>query len=75
MAYLNQTRAEPERADYYMAQIAAEVRRTNVKNPATVRLKDFLLRTESSRGSRISRSKNFWLGSLGIKKGGDVDGV
>lgn len=55
--------------DYYLAQIASEVRRGLVKNPSRVKMKDFLLVFYSGKkpgGSSLVDSKAFWLGTLGI---------
>jgi hypothetical protein len=59
------------KADWYMAQLAAEIRMSFVSEPKKVRMKDFLLRfatpeeiTESSsedaRRQHIARSKAAW---------------
>ncbi len=60
------------REDFYMAQIAAEVRRTIAKEPGSVEGKDFLLTfvvaqkekpplTEEQKALRLSASKSYWL--------------
>ena len=68
--------------DHYLAQIAAEIRKTKVKNPNKVTLKDFLLKfkfrptqskkpskplTEEEKRKRLAISKAAWLSSVGIK--------
>ncbi len=67
------------REDYYLAQIAAEVRRSFVKEPEKVCLEDMLLTFESVREDmasprteadlieeRTQRSKSYWYGILGV---------
>jgi len=55
--------------DYYLANIAAEVRRSYVKNPAKVKLESFLMkfkgkdvskRPKMTRKERTKRAKSFW---------------
>lgn len=60
---------EHSKEDYYLAQIAAEVRRGIVKNPNKVKLKDFLLTIQTgpvSNPDTLENSKSFWLSSLGV---------
>ena len=63
---------EFRREDYYLAQIAAQVERANVKNPSSVTIKKKLLKfVAESKGQpqtgeeRIQTSKNFWKGITG----------
>ncbi len=53
------------KAEYYQAQIAAEIRRTIVKNPRSVKVKDFLLKLGSA--EKVTKSKGCWAAALGIK--------
>lgn len=72
--------AEEERRtthqDYYLAQIAAEIRRGNTKPEkiANVRDKDFLIEFKEPEVTNQSTtpmdSKAFWLTSLGVKHNG-----
>lgn len=66
------------RQDYYLAQIAAEIRAANSSNPSNIKLEQFLLRfsrqehnrapeTEEARKLRIAKSKAFWCGMVGAK--------
>ena len=60
---------EHSKEDYYLAQIAAEVRRGIVKNPKKVRVKDFLLMDKAEADSNsdpLKTSKAFWLSSLRV---------
>jgi hypothetical protein len=60
----------PRKEDYYLAQIAAEVRRTVVKNPKSIHTDQFLLKfqraenrkelTEEERLQEIENSKAQW---------------
>lgn len=63
------------KADWYLAQIAAEVRRGIVKDPEKVRVKDFILRyatpeeasesrTEDLKTHRTMLSKSAWLSAI-----------
>jgi len=63
------------REDYYLAQIAAEIRRGNVKQPRQIRVKDFILefkreKVRDTRGlsleDRTSISKRFWKAVVGF---------
>jgi hypothetical protein len=78
MEFLNQDVNTFHRIDYYLAQIAAEVRRTYVKHPKRVKLSDFLLKFRFRGGGRRSErmskeertkvAKRFWFGVLGLKQ-------
>ncbi|MBU0847696.1 hypothetical protein KKH23_10960 [Patescibacteria group bacterium] len=76
--YLDLDRDTPQREDYYLAQIAAEVRRGMVKAPARVHLKHFLLKfsrkdeeekplTEDQIKRRAANSKARWSALLRFK--------
>lgn len=73
--YLEQDLNRPSRGDYYLAQIAMEIRRGYVKTPANVKLEHFLLefskkegpkkpRTEEEREQWAAASKARWLGMV-----------
>jgi len=81
MWFLNEEETSTiKREEYYWAQIAAEMRRSWVKNKQKVSLKDFLIKfsyakkpkVESAvdREIRLKQSKNFWLLATGLKKKG-----
>lgn len=61
------------RQDFYLAQIACEIRRTITKNPKAVKLKDFIIdfvkkTVKKKRTSYdVEKSKSFWFAGLGIK--------
>lgn len=67
------------REDFYFAQLAAEIRRSYVKKPRLVKVKDFIIKYVMSKTSdevkvdektieaNTKKSKRFWLGGLGIK--------
>ena len=58
--------------DVYLAQIATEVRRSWVKTPRLIKLKDFILKFKGEAEDlppekRVKRSKQYWLSMFGIK--------
>ena len=75
--YLNWKDTEEfSRQDYYLAQIAAQVERGQVKNPSSVTVQRKLLKFTTSsqvvdRESQIRRSKSFWLSVTGIRNKGN----
>lgn len=79
MAFLDLERNQTNKEDYYLAQVAAEVRRSFVKSPQSVHVKDFILSfTRAERSSPdggspamedpTQRSKNYWSAVLGLEK-------
>jgi hypothetical protein len=79
MAYLDLEMHQTKKEDYYLAQVAAEVRRSFVKSPQSVHVKDFILSfTRAERSSLgggspamedpTQRSKNYWSAVLGLEK-------
>lgn len=64
------------REDYYLAQIAAEIRRSLVKNPKEVDIKSFLLHftqkkekeKDDSIQTKTAKSKAFWFTLVGAGK-------
>ena len=75
MYFLKQEQNVPDKRDYYLAQIAAEVRRTFAKKGAEISVKDFLLQFESGKPKsvksqeRSQKYKKSWLNMFGIEKG------
>lgn len=68
--FLDKEEERQTKLDYYLAQIAAEVRRGWVKNPKSVKVKDMLLNVQNASGpaeKRIARSKAVWLGAVNLK--------
>lgn len=59
LLFIQQEEHRTTKVDHYLAQIAAEVRRTNVKNPSKVKLQDFLLKFKQAEPpvSRPSKEK------------------
>ena len=57
------------REDYYLAQIAMEVRRSFVKHPERLKLEPFMIQFESKARpkSTMVNSKAFWRALIGIK--------
>jgi len=77
--FLNKEEKNHSKQEYYLAQIAAEVRRGNAKNPRRVRVEDFLLEfkeqivnqeKEVDVETLVESHKRFWLTSLGLKSDG-----
>lgn len=74
IAYLNEEMNTAGKMEYYLAQIAAEVRRTIAKEPKSVSLKDFLHPVKFIRQklekkndiNEINRVKNFWFAATGF---------
>lgn len=75
---LNNEMNTPSRTDYYIAQVAYEVRRSFVKDPNKVEMKEFIIKfeeivakeeplTEEVLEQRIIRSKAAWFGAAGVK--------
>jgi hypothetical protein len=50
--------------DFYLAQIAAEVRRSNMKNPGSIKVKDFLLTFRTAAEAKSAKSKKIWAKAL-----------
>ncbi len=63
--YLSWAEGRTEKIEYYLAQIAAEVRRGQVKHPKQVKTKDFILRPAGKQTT--SKSKATWLGFFNLK--------
>ena len=63
------------REDYLFAMVAAEVRRTIVKNPNRVKTEDFLLKFKDAEKAKFTKQqkqthdkdqKNIWLAGVGL---------
>lgn len=77
MEYLDREESQHDKMDYYLAQIAAEVRRSYVEKPKKVRIQDLMLKFEQPSPKKemdldsMTRShKQFWFASLGLKNDG-----
>ena len=69
----------PDRVDYYLMNIAAEIRRVNIANPRNVKLADFVLPftedapkgkkppTKKEIEARTEKSKSAWFALAGVK--------
>ncbi len=74
--YFDLERNIPRREDYYLAQIASEIRRGLLKNPNSVRIANFLLKftseekrhelTEADIQKRAAASKAHWFAITGM---------
>jgi len=69
MAFLEREEERHTKQDRYLAQIAAEVRRSIVKHPNKVKNEDFLMRVRGGEEGHVKRSKEAWLKALGIEGG------
>ena len=65
-----------DKMDYYLAQVAAEVRRSRVEDPRKVETEDLLItfvkrkdEVKLSKKEAAARSKSVWFGILGLRKG------
>lgn len=67
LTFLGKEEERETKQDYYLAQIAAEVRRGQVKSPKSVKTKDFLLQMKKSDAPDKATSKAIWAGALGVK--------
>lgn len=72
--YLNEEINSFHREDFYLAQIAAEIRRSWINNPKEVKLNSFLMKFGKSKPKKLSieektrRSKRFWSNLVGMNK-------
>jgi len=61
---------------FYLAQIAAEIKKGRVKNPGNVSIKEFLLKFKEAKKSETETkekdSKQFWLSSVGLLSNGKM---
>lgn len=64
--------------DYYLAQIAAEIRRSYAKNPRKVKLDWFMLELDADKEKKSktvktapSKSKQIWMAALAPKRKGE----
>jgi hypothetical protein len=81
--YLRIKSRRDEKEHYYLAQIAAEVRRTIAKNPKSIKLKEFLFRSESIedvnqkseayKAHRTAMSKGAWFAAIGFQPKPEVN--
>jgi ribosomal protein S19E (S16A) len=72
LAWLDMQWNTPERSDWYLMQVACEVKRVLMKNPQSVGVQDFRLkfkdtgaRPASTRQAALA-SKMKWMGALGM---------
>jgi len=67
LEFLDWDEKHHSKSDYYLAQIAAEVRRSFVKNAKKVKTNDFLLQYKDANAPSGKDSKSAWLGFFNIK--------
>lgn len=78
MEWLNNQWNEPDKKDYYLMQIAQEVRRVLSKSPSKIKLKDFLIKFKQGRREPVAKkpdnktlaqwAKAKWLGLVGYHR-------
>lgn len=72
LCFLNKEEERQTKQDYYLAQIAAEIRRGQVKSPRSIKVKDFLVQVTTAatpqQEKKTERSKSFWMGLAGVKQ-------
>ncbi len=78
LIFLQWKEEQDEKTDYYLAQIAAEVRRGQVKSPRLVKVKDFLLQMKTKaettsepekvrpKKKQLNKSKAAWAAHLKV---------
>jgi len=80
MEYLEQEVNDFHREDYYLAQIAAEIRRQYAKDPGSITTQKMLIKFESKAPDerqattpkdKTQNSKNFWLAIVGVGAQGE----
>ena len=67
MAWLEENLNDPERSDFYLMQIAQEVRRVLSKKPNKIKLKDFRIKFTpkvENVTSAMQKSKQVWMAAL-----------
>jgi hypothetical protein len=78
-AYLMKKMNEPSRSDYYLMRVAQEIRRAFAAKNTIVSIKDFFVKftfekkkpeaiEEIEPGERVTRSKGFWMGLVGLAR-------
>lgn len=73
MAWLADEIERPSRADWYVMQVAMEVKRGRVKHPNLVTLKEMVLEREKptsplTKEEATAKSKSLWYGMVGIQR-------
>ena len=80
LSWINKDLEQPSRSDWYLMQIAAEVRRNRVDKPELVKLNDMKLASEKEKKAKeekpkkidpiaLAISKSRWGGLVGLKRG------
>ena len=76
IAWLEENWEAPNRTDYYLMQIAQEVRRSVSKSPNKIQMDQFKVKfvpkehkmTKQEKKSSIASSKSRWFKALGVQK-------
>ena len=67
LQFLDMEERRHTKQEYYLAQIAAEIRRGQVKSPAQVKMNDFLISLKPKVEKKPEGSKHIWAAHLKIK--------
>jgi len=67
LEYIKRDQGRRKKEEYYFAQLAAEFRRTMVKNPKSVKMEDFLFNPPTPEVERMKKSKSTWLKALQVQ--------
>jgi hypothetical protein len=67
LEWLEYLREEETKEHWYLAQIAAEVRRSFVTAPGQIKVTDFLLRSREEKKVQWEKSKEIWTSALGVR--------
>jgi len=73
LAWLEEEQARPSQTDWYLMQVAAEIRRSRAADLSTVKLEDMKLvkavpKKPPTKEEAVARSKSRWFGMLGVKR-------
>ncbi len=69
LEYLKWEERRNTKLDFYLASITAELRRSYVANPKSVKMSDFLIElVDSVQSDKVTKSKQTWLSAVGVKR-------
>ena len=74
MAWLEMEQERPSRSDWYAMQTAAEVRRSRLKDPNSLKISDMKLKASRpepvkaiTKEEAVAQARSRWFGFLGLK--------
>jgi hypothetical protein len=73
LAWLEEEQSRPSQTDWYLMQVAMQIKRGYVKDPNSVKLEDMRLvkakpEKPVTKAEAVARAKSRWFGMLGVKK-------